>query len=186
MHVEPSPMLSLSWSPTGSQSDSEVHDTTAQAPTLMKKARGMEGGNRPSTSRGTDKPGPSQRPKATHVDTSPRRERATDNVMAPTPASPITQEPVAEGSMSAANSLVGEAAATAPQSDAEEPCLTAVGQRTPSPQLSAHHNPRPTSSASGHELSDGGSLAGRWSPMDSSPDGGHMPQAAPRPTKGRD
>ncbi|XP_069492362.1 myb-related transcription factor, partner of profilin-like [Ambystoma mexicanum] len=126
----------------GSQSDSEDQDSAAQATTPMKKARGMEGGNRPSTSRGTGKPGLLQKAKAIQDDTSTRRERGTDNATAPTPAAPNTQEPVAEGSLSAANSSVGEVAATAPLSDEERPCQTPVGQGTPSP--AAVKPPQPT------------------------------------------
>ncbi|XP_069481443.1 nuclear apoptosis-inducing factor 1-like [Ambystoma mexicanum] len=83
----------------GSQSDSEEQDSGTQAPPPKKQAKGMEVGTSSSTLRGTGKSALPQRAKATHPPTSPRREMPSDNVVAPIPAIPTMQDPLAEGSL---------------------------------------------------------------------------------------
>ncbi|XP_069463377.1 myb-related transcription factor, partner of profilin-like [Ambystoma mexicanum] len=119
----------------GSQSDSEEQDTATQAPPPKKQARGMEAGTMASTLRA----------KPTKPPMSPRRESPPDVIAAPTPAIPPTHDPPAEGTLSATNSSTGKAAATAPMSDVEDTCITAIEHHTPSPQQSNQPSPRPTS-----------------------------------------
>ncbi|XP_069482624.1 myb-related transcription factor, partner of profilin-like [Ambystoma mexicanum] len=134
----------------GTQSDSEAQNPMEQPTTPVKKARGTEGVNRPSTSRGTVKPGLAHKAKPTQEATAPMCERATTT--APTPAT-TTQEPVAEGSVSTASSTVGEAAATAPLPDDDAHSLTPGKPAATSPQQSPHLSPPSTHNASSHELS---------------------------------
>ncbi|XP_069492288.1 myb-related transcription factor, partner of profilin-like [Ambystoma mexicanum] len=155
----------------GTQSDSEAQDPTEQPTTPVKKARGTEGANRPSTSRGTVKPGIAHKPKTIQEATAPMRERVTTT----TPTSTTTtQEPVAEGSVSTASSTVGEAAATAPLSDGDAHSTT--------PDLS----PPSTHNASSHEMSAVESWPGSFSPTGSMHDAAPLSHAASTTTSVRD
>ncbi|XP_069511366.1 ADP-ribosylation factor-like protein 16 [Ambystoma mexicanum] len=92
-----------------------------------KKARGREEGNTPSTSRGSAKTRLPQKGKAPHDATSLVQLRATAPATVPTTSVSPAQEPVADGALSAANSSVVEAAATAPQTDEDVQSKGQVG-----------------------------------------------------------
>ncbi|XP_069502308.1 myb-related transcription factor, partner of profilin-like [Ambystoma mexicanum] len=167
----------------GTQSDSEAQDPTEQPTTPVKKARGMEGANMPSTSRGTVRPGLAHKPKPTLEATAQMRERATTT--APTPAT-TTQEPVPEGSVSTASSTVRDAAATAPLSDDDAHSPTPGKPATPSPLQSPHLAPPSTHNASSHELSTVESWPGSFSLTGSMHDAAPLLHAASTSTVVRD
>ncbi|XP_069486311.1 myb-related transcription factor, partner of profilin-like [Ambystoma mexicanum] len=104
----------------GTKSDTDEQDTREDAATPHKKARGMEEPNCPSTSRGRGQAAVLRKGKTTPVPPPPIS--ITANTTAPTQAT-NTQEPVAEGTISGASSIVGETAATAAVSDDEAEIL---------------------------------------------------------------
>ncbi|XP_069465697.1 nuclear apoptosis-inducing factor 1-like [Ambystoma mexicanum] len=151
----------------GTQSDTDEQDTREDATTPHKKARGMEEPNCPSTSRGRGQAAVLRNGKTTPVPPPPIS--ITANTTAPTPAT-NTQEPVAEGTVSGASSIVGETAATAAVSDNEAESLTqgttAATGPLHSPQLSATS----IDNINRQELSPGESWATSFSPTQSLPE----------------
>ncbi|XP_069502418.1 myb-related transcription factor, partner of profilin-like [Ambystoma mexicanum] len=158
----------------GSDPDSEAHDSAAQATTPRKKARGREEGNRPSTSKGPDKPQMPQKGKAPQDTTSLGRLRATGTATVPTTAVCTAQEPVADGALSAANNSVGETVARAPHSDEDvqsqgQVCIPVKDESsdlpaTPSPPPSPQITPFSTTNDSTQEQSGGEPGQGSLSP----------------------
>ncbi|XP_069506267.1 myb-related transcription factor, partner of profilin-like [Ambystoma mexicanum] len=132
----------------GSDPDSEARDSAAQATTPRKKAMGREESNRPLTSKRPVKPQLLQKGKAPQGATSLVRLRATATATVPTTSVSNAQEPVADGALSAANSSVGEAAATAPQTDEDvqsqgQLCVPVEdGSSDYLPNPVPHHHPR--------------------------------------------
>ncbi|XP_069502388.1 myb-related transcription factor, partner of profilin-like [Ambystoma mexicanum] len=167
----------------GSQTDSDEQDTATQAPPAKKQARAKEPGNTASTSRGTGRSALLQMGKHSKPPTSPRREATAATIAAPTAVIPPTQKPLTEGTLSAANSSIGEAAATAPLSDVENTCDLAMQEHTSRPPQTRKASPRPPSLSSSHAQSGDETMAGCWSPQVPSPDG--LPMTWPPSDSGR-
>ncbi|XP_069498846.1 myb-related transcription factor, partner of profilin-like [Ambystoma mexicanum] len=151
----------LSSADAGTQSESEDQDPREEAATPAKKSRGMEGANRPSTSRGRGQPGLLRMPNTTQEPTAQMCIR--DTTTAPTPAT-STQEPVAEGTVSTASSTVRETAATAALSDDEQHTPTPETPTATGPQQSPQLSPPSNQYASSHELSAVKSWPGSFTP----------------------
>ncbi|XP_069492391.1 nuclear apoptosis-inducing factor 1-like [Ambystoma mexicanum] len=143
------------------QSDSDDKDPREKPATPVKKSRGMEGANRPSTSRGRVTTGPHHKPNTPQDPTAPLCNRSTPT--APTPAT-TTQEPVAEGTVSTASNTVGESAATAAVSDDKEHTATPGTPTATGPLQSPHLSLPSIHNTSGHELSAVESWPGSFSP----------------------
>ncbi|XP_069506317.1 myb-related transcription factor, partner of profilin-like [Ambystoma mexicanum] len=163
----------------GTQSDSDDHDPREQPATPVKKSRGMEGANRPSTSRARVKPALPHKPHTTEEPTAaPMCSMPTTT--APTPAT-TSQEPVAEGTVSTASSTVGEAAATAAVSDDEAHSLTPGTPTATAPLQSPHLSPPNIHNTSSHELSAEESWPGSLRPtasMHEAPTMSHAPSTS--------
>ncbi|XP_069494610.1 uncharacterized protein [Ambystoma mexicanum] len=136
----------------GRDTNSDAEDSAAQATTPTKRARSREDTNRPSISKGTGKAHQQPRTKAPLNGRKQGRHRSATTPTVPTPVESSTVEPVADGTLSVATSLVGEAAATAPQSGDEvlsqgEVCVPEEDNRfmefagTPSPTQAHQHTP---------------------------------------------
>ncbi|XP_069506355.1 nuclear apoptosis-inducing factor 1-like [Ambystoma mexicanum] len=178
-----SPIKMTRWEETCTQSDSDDHDPREQHATPIKKSRGMEGANRPSTSRARVKPGPPHKPNTIEEPTAPMCNMPTTT--APTPATTI-QERVAEGTVSTASSTVGEAAATAAVSDDEAHSPTPGTPTATGPLQSPHLSPPSIHNTSSHELSAVESWPGSFSPMASMHEAPTMLHAPSTSTSVRD
>ncbi|XP_069502390.1 nuclear apoptosis-inducing factor 1-like [Ambystoma mexicanum] len=163
----------------GTQSDTDEQDTMEDAATPHKKARGMEGPNCPSTSRGRGQVAVLHKGKTTPVPPPPIS--ITANTTAPTPAT-NTQEPVAEGTVSGASSIVRETAATAAVSDDEAESLTQGTTAATGPLLSPQLSPTSSDNINRQELSPGESWAASFSPPQSLPEEPTMAVAHHRST----
>ncbi|XP_069486283.1 anti-sigma-I factor RsgI2-like [Ambystoma mexicanum] len=169
-HVEPSPMPSPSSSPTGSHTDSEEPATATQAPPAKKKPRAQETGDTTTKSRGKGRSEHVQRGKHRKGATAPIPQSTPATIATPTDVNPPTQVTPTEGPPSAATSSTGEAAATVPLSDVEDPSQVSMQMHTPTPSGSPEASPRPTTGSSIHGQSGEENTEGCWSPLVASPD----------------
>ncbi|XP_069486289.1 myb-related transcription factor, partner of profilin-like [Ambystoma mexicanum] len=180
----------------GSDSDSDAQDSAAQATTPLKNARGRENTNRPSTSKGPGKAHQPLKAKAPQDAKALGRQRASTTATVLTTGVSTAEEPVADGALSAANSSVGEAAATAPLSDDKEQThgevcvleddVSSELHGTPSPRLSPQLTQIITPTGTTHEQSGGESGPECWSPTEDKPELGPLPDAPSTSTGVRD
>ncbi|XP_069486223.1 myb-related transcription factor, partner of profilin-like [Ambystoma mexicanum] len=181
----------------GRDTDSDAEDSAAPATTPSKRARSREDTNRLSTSKGTGKAHQPSRTKAPQDGREQGHQRTATAPTVPTPVQSAAVEPVADGSLSAANSSVGEAAATAPQSGDEElsqgeVCVPEEDNRslevaaTPSPGQTPQYTPISTPHGNLHVQPGGEAEPEAWNPTEDPPELGPLPNVPSTSTGVRD
>ncbi|XP_069486266.1 myb-related transcription factor, partner of profilin-like [Ambystoma mexicanum] len=180
----------------GTDAGSDGEDAAAQARTPTKKARARDDDTRPSTSKATSKQQMPPKPKPIQHAKAQGRQTTAATPLEGTQEVSTDPEAVADRTLSAANSSIGKAAASAPQSGDEGQCqveqcipeddnLSRDGACTLSAQQTSQHTPLSTPDSNPLHQSGGEAIPDAWSPPEDRPALGPSAVVLPPPQPSR-